>query len=110
MDERRRRIREEFIDKRGNWSPFWDGILELDPDFVEVYLECSGGPWRKGPLEPKFKELVYTAIDASTTQLYEPRLRQHSQNALRLDATSEEILEVYELTSSVLATHTIAAS
>ena len=105
MDERQRRIREAFIDARGYWNEFWDGLLKLDPDFFEAYLEFSGVPWRKGTLEPKLKELIYIAIDASTTHLYEPGLRQHIKNALRHGATREEIMEVYELTS-VLGIHT----
>jgi alkylhydroperoxidase/carboxymuconolactone decarboxylase family protein YurZ len=105
MDERQRRIREEFIDARGYWNGFWDGLLQLDPDFFEAYLQFSGVPWKNGTLSAKFRELVYIAIDASTTHLYEPGLRQHIQNALRHGATSEEIMEVYELTA-VLGIHT----
>jgi alkylhydroperoxidase/carboxymuconolactone decarboxylase family protein YurZ len=105
MDERQRHIREAFIDARGYWNEFWDGLLKLDPDFFEAYLQFSGVPWRNGPLEPKLKELIYIAIDASTTHLYEPGLRQHIQNALRHGASREEIMEVYELTS-VLGIHT----
>jgi alkylhydroperoxidase/carboxymuconolactone decarboxylase family protein YurZ len=104
MNGHQRQLREEFVDSRGYWNAFWDGLLELDPDFFEAYLQFSGVPWRKGTLSPKFKELVYIAIDASTTHLYEPGLRQHIQNALRHGATSEEIMEVYELTA-VLGIH-----
>ena len=104
MDERRRRMREEFIDARGYWNAFWDGLLELDPEFFNAYLEFSGVPWGKGPLSPKEKELIYIAIDAATTHLYEPGLRQHIQNALGHGATREEIMEVYELVS-VLGIH-----
>ena len=104
LDDRRRRIREDFIDRRGYWNDFWDGLLRLDPDFFEAYLQFSGVPWETGPLEPKLKELIYIAIDASTTHLYEPGLRQHIQNALRHGATREEIMEVYELVS-VLGIH-----
>ena len=58
----------------------------------------------KGPLEPKFKELIYIAIGAATTHLYEPGLRQHIRNALRYGATKEELMEVVELVS-VLGIH-----
>lgn len=105
LDDRGRRIREAFIDQRGYWNAFWDGLLRLDPDFFEAYLQFSGVPWAKGTLEPKVKELIYIAIDASTTHLYEPGLRQHIKNALGYGATREEIMEVYELTS-VLGIHT----
>ena len=43
-------------------------------------------------------------IDAATTHLYEPGLRQHIRNALRYGATKEEIMEVLELVS-VLGIH-----
>ena len=62
-------------------------------------------PWKKGVLPPKIKELIYIAIDAATTHLYEPGLRQHIQNALKYGATKEEIMEVFELVS-VLGIHT----
>ena len=48
---------------------------------------------------------MYIAIDAATTHLYEPGLRIHIQNALKLGATTEEIMEVFQLTS-VLGMHT----
>lgn len=104
MDQRRRRIREAFIDRRGYWNGFWDGLLRLDPEFFEAYLRFSGVPWEHGTLEPKVKELIYIAVDAATTHLYEPGLRQHIQNALRHGATRDEIMEVYELIS-VLGIH-----
>jgi alkylhydroperoxidase/carboxymuconolactone decarboxylase family protein YurZ len=77
----------------------------MDPDYFEAYLNFSSIPWTKGVLPPKVKELIYIAIDASTTHLYEPGIRQHVANALKYGATKEEILEVLELTS-VLGVHT----
>ena len=56
-DDRRRELREAFIDARGFWTPLWEGLLDLDPDFFEAYLSFSSVPWRNGPLEPKGKEL-----------------------------------------------------
>jgi alkylhydroperoxidase/carboxymuconolactone decarboxylase family protein YurZ len=105
LTDAQRALREDFVERRGYWNEFWDGLLRLDPDFFEAYLQFSGVPWANGTLEPKIKELIYIAIDASTTHLYEPGLRQHIQNALRHGASKEEIMEVYELTS-VLGIHT----
>lgn len=101
LADRQRQLRERFVDERGYWNPFWDQLLELDPDFFEGYLAFSGAPWRSGPLDPKVKELIYIAVDASTTHLYEPGLRQHIRNALACGATKEEIMEVLELTSAI---------
>lgn len=105
LTERQRELREQFLSERGYWNQFWEGLLSLDPEFFEAYLNFSAVPWRKGVLEPKVRELIYTAIDASTTHLYEPGLRQYIRNALGYGATKEEIMEVLELTS-VLGIHT----
>lgn len=104
LTERQRELREGFINERGYWAPFWSGLLETDPDFFETYLNFSAVPWRNGHLEPKVKELIYCAIDASTTHLYEPGLRQHIRNALNYGATKEEIMEMLECVS-VLGIH-----
>ncbi|MBI4505437.1 MAG: carboxymuconolactone decarboxylase family protein [Chloroflexi bacterium] len=105
LSERQQQLRESFINERGYWNQVWDGLLRLDPDFFEAYLNLSATPWRTGTLEPKIKEFIYIAIDAATTHLYAPGLRQHVQNALRLGATADEIMEVYELVSA-LGIHT----
>ena len=105
LSERQLRLRREFQEARGSWSDFWEGLLVLDPDFFEAYVRFSSVPWRNGTLEPKVRELIYVAIDASTTHLYEPGLRQHLKAALGHGATAAEIMEVFELTS-VLGIHT----
>ncbi len=100
-DERRRELREAFVEARGFWTPLWDGLLELDPDFFAAYLSFSSVPWRAGPLAPKVKELVLIAIDAAATHLFVPGIRQHVRNAIEHGATREEIMEVLELTSTL---------
>ena len=106
LTERQKELKERFIRDRGYWSEeIWDAVLSIDPDFFEAYLNFSAVPWKKGVLPSKTKELIYIAIDASTTHLYEPGLRQHVRNALKYGATKEEIMEVFELVS-VLGMHT----
>ena len=105
MTDRMLTLKDNFVKNRGYWDKFWDGLLQLNPDFFEAYLNFSSIPWTPGVLEPKVKEFIYIAIDASTTHLYEPGLRIHIQNALKYGATKEEIMEVYQLTS-VLGMHT----
>ena len=105
LTPRQEELKATFQKNRGYWNSFWDGLLSLAPDFFESYLRFSSIPWTPGVLEPKVKEFIYIAIDASTTHLYEPGLRIHIQNALKYGATKEEIMEVYQLTS-VLGMHT----
>jgi alkylhydroperoxidase/carboxymuconolactone decarboxylase family protein YurZ len=104
LSERQEEIKAEFAEKRGYWNPFWDEMLWLDPEFFAAYTQFSSVPWVSGTLEPKVKELIYTAFDVSATHLYESGLRQHVRNALAYGATREEVLEVIEL-ASVIGIH-----
>jgi alkylhydroperoxidase/carboxymuconolactone decarboxylase family protein YurZ len=101
LDERRAALKADFEAKRGYWHEFWDGLLELDPGFFEAYVGFSAHPWEHGVLEPKVKELIYTAFDASATHMYVPGLRQHIENALGYGATPAEVMEVFELASTL---------
>jgi alkylhydroperoxidase/carboxymuconolactone decarboxylase family protein YurZ len=105
LDARQEQLKADFTAARGYWHPFWDDLLQLDPDFFEAYTEFSSVPWRHGVLEPKVKELIYTAFDASATHLYVPGLHQHIANALSYGATVAEIMEVLEI-ASVIGIHT----
>lgn len=107
----RKRLREEFTQKRGYWHTFWEDFLRLDPEFFSAYLEFSTVPWvrekKEGVyLEPKVKELVYCAFDAASTHLYVPGLKLHMRNVLGLGGTPEEIMEVLEL-ATLLSLHTL---
>src|SRR5262245_6045895 len=100
-NERKKELRDAFIDARGYWNEFWDALLDLDEDFFEAYTRFSSVPWESGPLDPKIKEFVYIAVDAAATHLYVPGIRQHIKQALAHGATREEIMEVLELTSTL---------
>lgn len=105
LTEHQKHLKETFTANRGYWHEFWEGLLELDPELFEAYTEFSSVPWKTGVLEPKVKEFVYIAFDAAATHLYVPGLKLHMRNALRLGATTEEILEVLEI-ASVIGIHT----
>ena len=98
---RQEALKEDFERKRGYWNDFWNEMVLLDPDFFESYIHFSSVPWLSGTLEPKVKELIYTAFDVSATHLYVSGLRQHIRNALDYGATREEVLEVIELASVI---------
>ena len=100
-NERKKELRDEFIEARGYWNEFWDALLDLDEDFFEAYTRFSSVPWMSGPLDPKIKEFVYIAVDAAATHLYVPGIRQHIKQALAHGATAEEIMEVLELTATL---------
>jgi len=98
-------LKRQFVTRRGFWAGPWDAVLTTDPAFFAAYLEFSSVPWRTGVLLPKIKELIYVAIDASTTHLHADGTRGHIRLALRRGATREEVMAVLELTS-VLGIHT----
>ncbi|MFC1983093.1 carboxymuconolactone decarboxylase family protein [Chloroflexota bacterium] len=51
---------------------------------------------KDGALPRKIKEIICICVDA--IQLYEPGVRIHTRNALKLGATEEEIIEALEAT------------
>jgi len=97
-------VKADFTKTRGYWHPFWDEMLELDPELFEAYTEFSSVPWRSGTLSPKVKEFVYIAFDTAATHLYVKGLKLHIENAIGYGATAQEILEVMEI-ASVLGIH-----
>jgi alkylhydroperoxidase/carboxymuconolactone decarboxylase family protein YurZ len=99
LTPRQEQIKALFTEKRGYWNDFWNGLLHLDPEFFAAYTAFSANAWETGTLEPKVRELVYTAFDASATHMFEPGLRQHIRNAIAYGATKEEIMEVFQLAS-----------
>lgn len=101
LDAHRENLKASFIDNRGYWHDTWEGLLELDPELFDAYVEFSSLPWREGVLEPKVKELMYCAFDAAATHLYVPGLKLHMRNALRYGATKEEIMEMLEIVSVI---------
>ncbi|QPP09350.1 gamma-carboxymuconolactone decarboxylase [Streptomyces bathyalis] len=101
LTERQQQLKDRFTRERGTWGDAWESILVLDPDYLEAYLEFSTVPWRKNHLPAKVKEFVYIAVDAAATHLYTPGVRQHIRAALAHGATSDEIMEVLELTSTL---------
>lgn len=97
MDARQLDLKESFTTTRGYWNPFWEQALRLDPELFEAYFAFSSVPWNHGTLEPKVKEFVYVAIDASTTHMFDGGTRGHMANAFKHGATVQELLEVLEL-------------
>jgi alkylhydroperoxidase/carboxymuconolactone decarboxylase family protein YurZ len=109
MAAKKRPSKTPYTDRQiasGDWNPLWDQVRKWDPQFIEAYLTFRSVPHRKGPLPKKVKEFILIAINAATTHLYAPGTRRHIQNALRLGATREELMEVIQLTT-IMGIHTV---
>lgn len=96
----KQKLKDKFIQKMGYWNTFRDVLLDHDEDFFESYYHYLTNPWESEILSPKLKELIYIAIDSSTTHLFHAGIRVHVRNALKCGASFEEMMEVFKLTSA----------
>jgi alkylhydroperoxidase/carboxymuconolactone decarboxylase family protein YurZ len=94
LTEREEEVRERFQQGRGFWPDFFEDMVRLDAGFVDAYRRFSTASRRRGTIAPKVRELIYLAIDANVTHLYEEGTRLHVRNALREGATEGELLDV----------------
>jgi alkylhydroperoxidase/carboxymuconolactone decarboxylase family protein YurZ len=84
----------------GQWNTAWDGFFEIDPAWTEAIIAVSLPVYTSGVLSPKLAEFLSIAVDASITHMYAPGTRRHIQTALKLGATTEEIMEVLKICAS----------
>lgn len=104
LSPEQRRLLAEFVGGGDYWERFeaqmpgfLDGLLRASPEAFRGFFQLSALPWQTTTVSPLAKELMYVAIDVSTTHLYAPGLRFHIDNALRLGATPAHLVEVYLL-------------
>jgi len=93
-------LKEAYIKARGYWRPWTEGLLRLDPAFLETYGSYAGYPAATGPLSPKMCELIYVALDGSATHLFRSGLALHMQLALERGASAQEIVDVLRLATA----------
>lgn len=106
----RTQLRRDFEERRGYWTGWLEEILRHSPEFFDAFLCFTSAPWNSHALTPRVKELVYVAIDAAITHLYEPGIRKHIGDALGHGATVQEITETLQLASCIgLLSTTVSA-
>lgn len=91
------RIKDNFIAERGYWRPWTETMLQACPGFVAQYARYAGYPARTGPLSPRMVELIYVALDSSSSHLFESGLQMHMKRALEVGATQADIFDVLHL-------------
>ena len=94
-------IKQSYVASRGYWPPSWDSILAMAPDFVQAHERLGAVPFERGVLEPKVREFILIAVDASTTHLFPTGVRTHTRAALEHGASVAEIVEVLVLTCAL---------
>lgn len=90
-------IQSRFIAARGYWRPWTEALLHANPAFLSRYADYAGYPARTGPLTPRMVELIYVALDASATHLYEAGLATHLDLARKGGASEADIFDVLHL-------------
>jgi len=93
-------IKEFFIAQRGYWRPWTETILRINPQFLRRYAAYAGHPVRNGPLSMRMVELIYVALDASSTHLYAAGIRTHIDMAMKHGATPADLLDVFHIVTS----------
>lgn len=90
----------EYIRSRGYWVPFNDGLLSYAPEYLKEYLAYASVPAENGPLSAKDRELIYVAVDSSTTHMFGQGLAIHVRAALKAGCSAQELIEVMELATA----------
>jgi len=103
------RIKAFFTAERGYWRPWTETMLQANPGFVEQYARYAGYPARTGPLTPRMVELIYVALDSSSSHLFESGLQTHMKRALEVGATQADIFDVLHLVGVQGAVNTCQA-
>ena len=91
----------------------WVNGIQLGTDSTKWTLCIRNGSCRCSliqcipVIEPKTREFIAIAIDASCTHMYSPGIQRHVRKALELGASPREILAVLEMVS-VLGIHSVA--
>lgn len=93
-------FKEAYIRDRGYWVPFNDGLLAYTPDYLKVYFDYAAVPARTGPLPARVRELIYVAVDTSTTHMFGEGLAIHVRMALQSGCTPIELMEVMQLSTA----------
>ena len=93
-------IRAEFQRERGYWRGWNETLLRERPGFLRRYARYAGYPARTGPLTARQVELIYVALDASSSHLFESGLRTHMAKALEAGASAAEVFDVLHLVAA----------
>jgi alkylhydroperoxidase/carboxymuconolactone decarboxylase family protein YurZ len=94
-------IKDRFIRHHGSWDEVWEDVLSLDPDYLEAVTHFSALPKRQRHLDAKTRAFIALTVDAAATHLHSPGIRRHIKEALAAGATSQEVMEVLECTSTL---------
>ncbi len=94
------KFKEDYIKARGYWVAFNDGLLQYSQAFLETYLRYAALPAAQGPLSPRMRELLYVAVDASSTHMFGEGLKIHTRLAIAHGASAHDVIETLQLATA----------
>lgn len=102
LSEKQKKLKSEYIESHhGYWTDEKENILRLDPEYFETFSKFEQVPEKSGPLSKKEKELLYIAVHAAPVTLHRDALKYHIDQALDAGASMKEIIEVFEIVSTL---------
>ena len=93
-------FKQEYIQKRGYWAEFNEGLLLYGQHFLETYMNYAALPAAEGPLSPRMVELVYVAVDGSSTHMFGEGLLIHTKLALARGASPTDVIETLQIATA----------
>jgi alkylhydroperoxidase/carboxymuconolactone decarboxylase family protein YurZ len=97
LTARQQKLKDAYVKARGYWKAWTEGLLRINPDFLDTYARYGGYATQNGPLSELMCEFIYIALDGSATHLFDSGLRMHMKMALERGATPQQIMEVLQL-------------
>jgi alkylhydroperoxidase/carboxymuconolactone decarboxylase family protein YurZ len=99
LSPRQQAIKDEWLQLRGYWPEAFDGVLAGDVAYFEACSDLQNAPFGD-TIDDMFRELIFVAIDASTTHMY-ANVDRHIRLALEYGATPQQVLATLELTALI---------
>lgn len=95
--------KEKFVTELGveAWDENWGALAQLSPEFFDAVIKLKAVPRHKKHLSEKNQHLIALTVSSASTHLYAPGIQRHVTSALKAGATSAEVIEVIELTSTL---------
>ena len=97
LTAKQQQLKDAYVKARGYWKAWTDGLLRINPEFLDTYARYGGYAAQNGPLSELMCEFIYIALDGSATHLFDSGLRMHMNMALERGATPQQIMEVLQL-------------
>ena len=90
----------DYIRERGYWVAFNDGLLQYSQEFLATYLRYAALPAKIGPLSARMRELIYVAVDGSSTHMFGDGLKIHTRLALANGASAQDVIETLQIATA----------